>query len=578
MKLPALYSLPQSRVTTEIFRGLNRTESCGEGEWAWEENLSARQYPSLCPRLPRRRLAVLQKPHGLYAKNGLIWVDGDTLYYNGMAAGRVEDSDKTFCGIGAKVLIWPDKAALDTTDGTLHPLGARWAAVGQVRFSPARIDGTEYEITATGAAPPEKPENGDYWMDTSGETDVLRVYSAASDSWGAVSTPYVRIGAAGIGAGFAQYDTVTLSGISAEALGARADALNADCVIWERGEDFITVTGLIDKAAVQEPEQGEITAERKIPDLDFLTECDNRVWGVARQGHEIYACKLGDPTNWFSYLGTAADSYAVSVGSDGEFTGAASCMGYVLLFKEGLMHRVYGSKPANYQVVTIPCPGVRAGCEKSLATVDSTLYYLSPQGPMACDGGLPEPAGRALGPAPASAAAGGAAAGCYYLSARYPEGWSLLCWDAARGLWHREDAAHALCFAQSGGELLFLNEAGELWAVGSETAAALGGEEEAPVEWLAESGELSQREPGRKFVSKLELRLAMEEGASARVEVQYDSAGHWLTAAVLPAGARRSAVIPLLPRRCDHLRLRISGRGQATLQALARTVTKGSEL
>ena len=154
MKLPSLYPLARRRTAVTAFGGYNHTESCGETEFYSEENLSARRWPALAPRLPRTLVRTLAKPHGLYAKNGLLWVDGTTLYYNGAAAGTVADSDKTFCGIGAKVLIWPDKMYFDLADQTLHPLGAKWAANGTVRFAPAREDGTEYDIAAAGASAP----------------------------------------------------------------------------------------------------------------------------------------------------------------------------------------------------------------------------------------------------------------------------------------------------------------------------------------------------------------------------------------------------------------------------------------
>ena len=35
----------------------------------------------------------------------------------------------------------------------------------------------------------------------------------------------------------------------------------------------------------------------------------------------------------------------MTVGSDGPFTGAATCMGYALFFKENTLHKLYGSKP-----------------------------------------------------------------------------------------------------------------------------------------------------------------------------------------------------------------------------------------
>ncbi len=133
----------------------------------------------------------------------------------------------------------------------------------------------------------------------------------------------------------------------------------------------------------------DVTAQRRVPDLDWLTEHNNRVWGCSSTENVIYACKLGDATNWFSYRGTAADSYAVTVGSDGAFTGAATCMGYVLFFKENGLHKLYGTKPSDYQMSSIQCSGVAKGAHQSLCVINETLYYLSMDGVMAWDGSLP---------------------------------------------------------------------------------------------------------------------------------------------------------------------------------------------
>ena len=109
-----------------------------------------------------------------------------------------------------------------------------------------------------------------------------------------------------------------------------------------------------------------VSMERRVPELDFVTECDNRVWGCNSKENVIYGCKLGDPTNWFSYRGIAADSYAVTVGSDGAFTGAASCMGYALFFKENTLHKLYGSKPSDFQLSSLRCRGVAKNAARSL--------------------------------------------------------------------------------------------------------------------------------------------------------------------------------------------------------------------
>ena len=38
-----------------------------------------------------------------------------------------------------------------------------------------------------------------------------------------------------------------------------------------------------------------VRMERRVPDLDYVTECDNRVWGCSSKENVIYACKLGRP-------------------------------------------------------------------------------------------------------------------------------------------------------------------------------------------------------------------------------------------------------------------------------------------
>ncbi len=98
---------------------------------------------------------------------------------------------------------------------------------------------------------------------------------------------------------------------------------------------------------------------------------------AAARENVIYACKLGDPTNWFSYRGIAADSYAVTVGSDGPFTGAASCMGYALFFKENTLH----PQALRLQAFGFPaqcllrCRGVAKNAARSLCVLNETLYF-----------------------------------------------------------------------------------------------------------------------------------------------------------------------------------------------------------
>lgn len=88
-------------------------------------------------------------------------------------------------------------------------------------------------------------------------------------------------------------------------------------------------------------------------------------------------------------------------------------------------------------------------------------------------------------------------------------------------------------------------------------------------------------QPEHKYLHRLSLRLTMGVGSSVKAEIEYDSSGKWETAGQLAntgAECPPAMELPLLPRRCDHLRLRISGSGDVKLHALHRYLETGSEL
>ena len=115
--------------------------------------------------------------------------------------------------------------------------------------------------------------------------------------------------------------------------------------------------------------------------MDHITSAGNRLWGCryglsedGRVVNELYACKLGDFRNWNCFMGISTDSYVVTVGTDGQFTGAITHLGSPLFFKETCMHKVYGNS-LPFGVQDTACRGVQKGCEKSLAIVNEVLYY-----------------------------------------------------------------------------------------------------------------------------------------------------------------------------------------------------------
>ena len=602
--------LKNTRNMLRVFGGLNETYSCTEAEYSAGINFSARNFPALSTRLPRRKLREEADLNGMYHLNGLLTVCGRELVYTPddtdemevTLKDAVENGKKTLVGIGTKILIFPDKLAFDTASRKVSALGAVWSGKNaSVEFAPCDAEGKVYEVSGCGPAEPDKPTDGQLFLRVEdpekpwSSESTLEVYSEASGNWSAVVLDYCRVSAKGVGTDFAAEDTVTLTGSAAEQAG-QWNELDGDRIVYDAGADALRVkadpggewfygrltrTGAavrwvsLDGSVSREFVSAEVVElERRVPDMDYLTECDNRVWGCSNKENVIYACKLGDPTNWFSYRGIAADSYAVTVGSDGAFTGAATCMGYALFFKENTLHKLYGSKPSDFQLSSLRCRGVAKGAARSLCVINETLYYLSPDGVMAWDGSIPAKVSAALDAgrlANVKQAVGGALDGRYYLHVSRENEVRLLVYDTERGLWHEEDVC-SFEMASTGGQL-YLWDGRALWAAdpSREAAGQRSEETEQGVEFALTTGDLGLDSPEERYLSRLTLRLDAACRSQVTVEVSYDG-GPWENAAALTVeGPRRNCDLHLVPRRCASLRLRLWGYGQITLRSLAKT-------
>lgn len=573
MDYPKLNDPATTQTTVSVFGGLDRRTRCDEGQFYAMQNMSSRHYPALGPRSARSVYLQGQDLGGLLAKDCLCWVENGAFVMNGYRVDMgLAPGEKTMVSMGAYAVIFPDKKYINTLDLTDHgDLEAEFTSQSDVTFTLCDQSGAAYSGYRVSATEPDAPENGDYWLDTSQSPASLKRYSAQSCVWTAIAATYVKIACPGIGKNFSQYDGVSISGILPEAL---AD-LNGELVLWDCGEDWLLVVGILENPITQSAADGAITVSRRLPEMDFVIEAGNRLWGcrygVDRAGsvvNEIYASKLGDFKNFSCYMGLSTDSYTASVGTDGPFTGAVTHLGYPLFFKENHLHKVYGSYPAAYQVQATPCPGVRAGCHKSLAIAGSTLYYCGAQGVYGYDGSLPAKISQALGEMALGSAVAGTYGGKYYLSAADAAGQQhLLVYDTGRGLWHREDDMAADGFAGCT-EGFFALSGDKIWNM-------LQGEEQ--VEWSVQTGPLGLDSPQQGYICRLTARLCLEPGSHLCVFVRYDGAGQWEHLATVRGKGRRSFDLPLRTRRCDHMELKLAGTGNALVYSLTKTRQKGSD-
>ncbi len=322
-----------------------------------------------------------------------------------------------------------------------------------------------------------------------------------------------------------------------------------------------------------------LTLSRKAPimDTDFIIESNNRLWGcrygLNREGdfvNEIYASKLGDFTNWQYYDGTAADSYAASCGTDGEWTGVANYLGHPVFFKENYIHTVYGSYPSQYQINVNAARGVQSGSEKSLVILNETLYYMSNDGICAYNGSLPTNISTALGDIRYHDAVACAYDGKYYIDMKGKSETVLMVYDTKRNLWHKEDDLDVEEFCAVDDDVLYV-DANDM------VTYSLFGNNTDPIKWYVETGLFGLSDPNQKYISKLNIRLSLDIGSEVTVAIQYNGSGVWERLCTIERPDLNPFTLPIKPRRCDHFRLRLEGSGGIKIYSIAKTIEQGSD-
>lgn len=558
MRYPRLKEIRRERETVRVFGGYNRNPQIPEGDFYDMKNLSSSSYPMLSTRAPRGTFLIGEGINGIVSADVLCYAQGAELVVGGERIDMgLSDGEKTLVPMGAYLIIMPDKKYINLKNvSDRGDIEARVTAEATVVY--CRYNGEPYEISHTGESCDEA-EEGALWLDTSGGGAVLKRYS--DGAWLEAEPLYERISAEGLGV-FSPMEGITV----------RSGADEYECIIEGAGEGYIVIP------AVMPAGSREITVLREMPDLDFITESGNRLWGCRYGEHnggfvnEIYASALGSFKSWSSFQGTSQDSYRLSLGVSGEFTGACSFADKPTFFKEDCMIRVFGSTPATFRAQVTECRGVQRGSHRSIAVVGDELYYKSRHGVCVYDGSLPRDVSRELGDVRYESAVAGSHGGKYYISMRDGRGaYSLFVYDTVLRLWHREDSTGALGFCEHESELYYID--GEYGQI--KTVFGSGDGDDSLIDWMAETGVFGFDSPDKKTVASVSVRLELDVGARAHFFIQYDSSGTWEHVMSVSGGRLRSRSVSLRPRRCDHFRIRAEGKGGMRIYSLSKTLEYG---
>ena len=604
MFMPEIVENQNTRNMISQWLGYNHNYSIGMGEFYDMENMTCEGFPVLMARDVRPTLInALHSIRGiLYTDSSLCYLDGMTFHYKTWMldlsnitsdnpaivewdstfvdepdAEPIMWNDQNLIRFGAYVLIYPMNVWVNIEKRTAGSIESRFkSGTGlTVTYKISKKDGSDYQNVVAQATAPASPAEGDYWLNTTEGSEGLNVY--LQSSWQPVPTCYIRVEIQG--AGFDDYfreeDIVNMNS-------ATVRDINNGSMIQAIDEDYFVVIGIMDEVIKTETTSAgyRFTMDRAMPTLDFMCADKNRLWGC-RYGYdidgnlinEIYASKLGDFRNWYSFQGLSTDSYTATIGIPGAFTGCISYGGYPTFFKENAIIRVSGSYPAEYNVMQLDARGVQEGSSRSLAIVGEALYYKAPGGVMVYDGSLPRLVSEAWGrDAYYYDGVAGVCGNKYYIEVTNAKGGHrMFVYDSQLGLWTKESHLALLGFSGSLDGRLFAYTKSSVYGMGLSdnelyTNKQIG---EEYVEWYLESGDMGLEVPDFKFVNKLTLRAFVPSTSEISVEISYDDRPFEPIGDIRGLEETMTHVIHIIPYRCDHFRLKFMGHGKVRIYSLA---------
>lgn len=598
-----------SKKYSVAFRGLNYGEGTQDGEFAETYNLSTDQYPCITQRAARIDAKQYRKPTTLHSKGNLLVIDErldeegkptgfSDVYYGDTLIGEVTSGKKQTATIGNYIVIFPDKKYYkvpvedengEMQEGEFGSMEEEYKC-SWLDFTTSTISiGTEYKtpnqyyefkpssLTCTGAKFPFKAGDVVTITGSTGHTennkkDVV-ITEATPEKLIFADTTFKTSARAGESITitrkltddekfpFKKGDAVTITGCS-------NNGNNKDPEIVIRA---VTDTELTfdDDAFTEAAEYGEITIKRTVPDLDFICESNYRLWGT--HGNTIYSSKYSDPFNFKVFDNLSSDSYAIEVGSEGEFTGCIPYSSHICFFKENTLHKLYGTKPSNFQITTVNVYGVQSGSEKSMQIVNEQLLYKGVGGIYSYTGGVPELISEKLGNKRYSDAVACCDGEKYYISMKQGEKWNMLAYDVMKNIWLREDDTNAVDMTFFDGKVYYLDAKGELYYIDKEA-------DRSDIEWGATFCTMHETINERKGYSKFHLRMDLSAGAWLAVDIKTDNDLQWRQIYTTHNEKAKTVSIPIIPTRCDSIDIRLRGKGKCTVKAFIREFTVGSDV
>jgi len=587
MHLPILKRENRYKRSIISFGGINATSNYSPGELSDCIGITHSEFPFITQRKKSENIFSCISPTAAVQGASECVAAEDGFYYNRKKVGELSPGKKQLVAMGNRIIVFPDKMYYDTETGQFKSLSGEVSSSGtKVTFTKNSIsvqtDFTEtvkennrivfskgmmittYEKASTsgenlsltglnlkecgelqaGTIFKERCEKNQYrvvesinYLEEKEEYEIMNELVT------------VKKTAADLFSGFKEGDVIEIIGcVAIPENNCQATVLSVNGTSMSFDSEYFT----------EGTENGGISIRRKIPDFTSVCSYENRLWGV--EGNTIYASALGDITSFFTYKGVATDSFTVTSNSAGDFTACTSYGNSCFFFKENTCYKLYGNRPANFQLVESFGMGILKNDSDSIAVAGDKLIYKGNGGIYVCHGGSPERISDSLGNIKMENAVSGSNGKLYYISADTENGREEFIWDIEKNLWCKSGVSDVRGYASYGEKVYRLMKDG-IEQITSET--------DNEANWSITMCPFDEGFYGTKNYSRLRIKAQLFEGAYIRTEIKEDD-GNWRIVNTSYGDRKKYINIPCAVKSCHELRIRLSGKGRSVLETVTR--------
>ena len=556
MKYRKLKRIGNSVTYQSRFFGINLQNGTPLGEWEEMHNMTSDSYPAVSC-MPNRRFKSLPSDMTgfMFKDDSLVYTVTDGIYIGETKIDlELSASKKKLISMGAYIIILPDWIVINSEDMSIKNSS-----------NAVLTGGTLYEVN-TNRTSPDVYINKDFYVETNSDNAVLSQINEGDR----VKVSYTYNGKAksfvATVSAVSNDETYLTDGKSAVIFDTTG--IYKDTLYFFSESKAMTDGRFISRHENVRLEKSAELQKEEIPVMDYelIIEHNNRLWGCSSDNHEIYCSKLGEPLIWTEYGGISTDSYAVTVGSDGDFTGSTVYNDSVLFFKENCVHAIYGTKPSNFTLSTTELRGVQKGSQNSICKSNGLLYYKAPEGIFVFNGSASVRADGRLGKDIKETAVGVADDNAVYMATDY----KVYVYDYLHDSWHTEDIMGGYGTMISGhnysGALYLAMAIGNLVRLylmrGIDDSIT---EFEQETSFSLQTGNLNRTGAIMRHISKLRFVIGVNDthrDVSFSINIAYNDGSFQTVYSYDSTKTKPNTeifTVPIIPMRCQKMKISIGG-------------------